>query len=348
MRSKSLRTVRGPRLRGFTLIELLVVISIISILISLLLPAVQNARQAAQRTRCVNNLHQLGLGLELHFSRSLRYPTSGLGIGPAGEDEFEIHSTFTYLLPFLDAGPVYDQMDTRFPYNDAGSAPGNPLAARSVIPVFLCPSNTVRKPSGKDSLGYGYTDYAPIAVVDIESAAAVGSPIRNPTVPNATAGALRVAGTTSASYRDGTSNTIVMMESGGRGEQYFMSKYDDPIASDLLPSGSAARNPWRWAEPACAITVSGPPGAKFGDRVRILNNTSIQLGGPPSCPWTLPNCGPNDEPFSFHEGGVNTLFMDAHVSFLPSTIDPLVVRRLLTPLENIPIADSYGNSFSDY
>jgi len=338
------RSVHG----AFTLIELLVVISIISILISLLLPAVQNARQAGQRTRCINNMHQLGVALELHFTRSLRYPTSGLGIDADGNDEFETHSTFTHLLPFLDAGPVYDQMDLRYPYNDSANASGNPLASRNVIPIFLCPSNPLRKPTGQDALRYGYTDYAPIAVVDIDSAGTAGSPVRNATLPNATHGALKVAGTTSASYRDGTSNTIVMMEAGGRGEQYHMAKFDDPVGNDLLPAGSAVRNPWRWAEPASAITVSGPPGARFGDRVRILNNTSAQPGGPPSCAWTVPNCGPNDEPFSFHEGGVNTLFMDAHVSFLPGSIDPIVMRRLLTPLENIPIADINGNPFSDY
>jgi prepilin-type processing-associated H-X9-DG protein len=268
-------------------------------------------------------------------------------------ETFDTHSTFTQLLPFLDFGPVHDQFDLQYPYNDAANAPSNPLAAKSVVPSYLCPANPVRPKTGQDSLGYGYTDYAPIGYVDIEGqvgvAGVANNPIRNATTPNAVAGALKVGGSSSASYRDGTSNTVSFMEVVGRSEDYYLGNHTDPVGTDLLPAGSTRRNPWRWAEPASAIGVSGPPGAKFGQsRMRILNNTSGAPGGPATCPWTVPNCGANDEPFGFPGGGVNTLFMDAHVTLLKEDIDPVVLRRLLTPLENLPIADASGRSFSEY
>jgi hypothetical protein len=276
------------------------------------------------------------------------YPSTGYGLDADGAEVFETHSVFTHLLPFVDQLPVYDLIDLNYPYNDAANAASNLQAAKSVVPVFLCPSNPIRKTAGIDALGFAYTDYAPTAVVDIDADGKPTTLIRNATVPNATHGALRVGGATPAGYRDGMSNTIAILEAGGRGEQYYLDKYDDPIGAQLLPGSSVARNPWRWAEPASAITVSGPPGALFGDRARIFNNTSATAGGPTSCPWTVPNCGPNDEPFGFHPGGISTVFMDAHVSFLTNQVDPVVVRRLLTPLENLPIADITGNPFSSY
>jgi prepilin-type processing-associated H-X9-DG protein len=60
------------------------------------------------------------------------------------------------------------------------------------------------------------------------------------------------------------------------------------------------------------------------------------------------NCGCNDETFSFHPEGANHLFCDGHAKFLDEDLDPIIYRRLLTPIEGLPIANSYGASFSDY
>src|SRR5262245_11457099 len=151
--------------KGFTLIELLVVIAIIGILVALLIPAVQKAREAAARTQCVNNLKQMGLALHNFADRNGRFPTSGEGVDVAGTGTaFDLQSTFTHILPFIEAGDIYANYDMNTPYN--GSA-GNIAAAKSVIQTYLCPTNPARPASGRDSLGYGYCDYMPIAYTDI-------------------------------------------------------------------------------------------------------------------------------------------------------------------------------------
>ena len=128
--------------KGFTLIELLVVIAIIANLVALLIPAVQKAREAAARTQCVNNLKQMGLALHTYNDRSGRFPTSGEGVDAAGTGTgFDLQSTFTMLLPFLEGADAYALYDINTPYN--GSA-GNIAVAKTVIPTYLCPTNPTR------------------------------------------------------------------------------------------------------------------------------------------------------------------------------------------------------------
>lgn len=348
--SCQLRIVRRKR-KGFTLIEMLVVIAIIGVLVALLLPAVQKAREAAARTQCVNNMRQMGIGMHNHYDQTRKFPSSGEGVDPAlGTTAFDMHSMFTLILPYIEHNDVYEQFDLDYVYNDSTNAPGNVVAAKQAIPEYLCPSNPWRPSSGRDSLGYGYCDYMPIAYTDIDAAAASGTPIRNATWPtNKSIGGMKLGGSNMGDIRDGTSKTIAVMEDVGRSETYFTPKYTSPVNYQLLPSGSDKRNGWRWAEPDTANGVSGPPGAQFGDsKLVLINNNPQPAGGPTGCPWTTNNCGPNDEPFSLHGNGCNTLFFDGHVSFLPNNIDPLVLRRLLTPAEGLPIADSNGNSYVDY
>jgi prepilin-type processing-associated H-X9-DG protein len=75
---------------------------------------------------------------------------------------------------------------------------------------------------------------------------------------------------------------------------------------------------------------SGPSNAAApGSKVARLNNYASPLGGPAECPWAVNNCGPNDEPFSFHSGGVNTTMGDGSVRFLADSIDGVVVKWLV-------------------
>jgi prepilin-type N-terminal cleavage/methylation domain-containing protein/prepilin-type processing-associated H-X9-DG protein len=119
------------RHRGFTLIELLVVIAIIGVLIALLLPAVQKVREAANRTKCANNLKQIALAAHHYHNDAGCFPP-GEAIAPSQA------SALALLLPYLEQGNIYRQFDfSRSVYNDSVNA-----AARAQQPtVYLCPSD---------------------------------------------------------------------------------------------------------------------------------------------------------------------------------------------------------------
>ncbi|MEN1678397.1 MAG: DUF1559 domain-containing protein [Planctomycetota bacterium] len=126
------KTIGGNPIRGFTLVELLVVIAIIGILVGLLLPAVQSAREAARRSQCVNNLKQVSLGISLYEDVAKELPPARVGCDDweapadfAGGVCFNnpcwekvATSGFVLILPYLEQGPLYDQLNT-FP----GDAP---------------------------------------------------------------------------------------------------------------------------------------------------------------------------------------------------------------------------------
>src|SRR5262245_25950288 len=111
---------------GFTLVELLVVVAIIAVLMALVLPAVQKAREAAARTQCLNNVRQIGLAV-LNFESGFRkLPSPGEGLDPSakGNKVYEKHSTPTHLLPYIDQDPLYREFDLTQVYNDPVNAPG--------------------------------------------------------------------------------------------------------------------------------------------------------------------------------------------------------------------------------
>lgn len=119
--------------RGFTLIELLVVIGIIAILIALLLPAVQQAREAARRTQCRNNLKQIGLALHNYLEAFTRFPP--VSVLPSGMT-FEPYSGHVRLLPYIEQANLQSLVD----WNVSSEFTSNPTAARTRVPIYLCPS----------------------------------------------------------------------------------------------------------------------------------------------------------------------------------------------------------------
>src|SRR5947207_843364 len=134
--------------RGFTLIELLVVIAIISVLVSLLLPAVQQAREAARRAQCKNNLKQIGLALHNYEGSCRVFPPSciinpyldGSAFGISYGDAYRVgHPGFAWgvcLLPYLEPTPLYNQFNLNEPCWSLLTA----LAAGTKVPACLCPS----------------------------------------------------------------------------------------------------------------------------------------------------------------------------------------------------------------
>ena len=135
---------------GFTLIELLVVIAIIGVLIALLLPAVQAAREAARRAQCINNLKQLGLALH-NYHDSVRVLPPGASDMNNGWQQW---SPLAMLLPFMEQGPLYNAIN----FNNTGDGcyPGgrNSTVIHSTVSIFLCPSDMDRMTNADGHVNY--------------------------------------------------------------------------------------------------------------------------------------------------------------------------------------------------
>jgi prepilin-type N-terminal cleavage/methylation domain-containing protein len=123
--------------RGFTLVEVLVVIAIIGILVALLLPAVQAAREASRRSQCANNLKQMGLAVQMHLDVKKQFPT-----GATGTDSKSTSWAY-FLLPYMEHKILFDAYRQGFRADD----PANATTMRTPIQVYACPS---RRPAAAD------------------------------------------------------------------------------------------------------------------------------------------------------------------------------------------------------
>ena len=299
--------------RGFTLVELLVVIAIIGVLIALLLPAVQQAREAARRMQCTNQLKQLGLALHNHHDTYGHFPKKGRLEGYNNRI-----SGMLKLFPFIEQSALAEQIKAHEGFATLSEiSPWTPDFAplKQRIPMLLCPSDPGTSQSPPD--GYGAPCNYKFSIGDSYLAIQSSTQSHRGLFEDKDAKAFR-------DITDGTSNTVMMAErsvgttakSVLQGHAFSIAFTSDPtVCRDSVSStnpneyvGSASnRAAQRWSDrvpPFCAFSTVLPPNSA-------------------SC-WTGTNENTNESltsATSYHPGGVNVILADASVRFIPETID---------------------------
>ena len=307
--------------RGFTLIDLLVVIAIIAILMSLLLPAVQQARESARRTQCRNNLKQLALATHNYHDAQKCFPPGQIRIQVSAMPRFRGWSLFVQLLPYIEHTQLYNTWDFQDPLaNETGKR------TAYVLQEVLCPSDVIQqnpiiKPNGSR---YALSSYG-----------GNGGTQSHPPAANTGDGMFAAAGPASPSYplvrfghvTDGTSKTLLF------GERYHVDQN-----YDTFYSAAYAQNPmggWGyWA----------PSGGQFGLSDVTMSSFARINYTMPFTFATKPGSITNSATFeaspeatmringfgSGHPGGAQFALADGSVHFINQNIDPAILTGLST------------------
>ncbi len=314
--------------RAFTLVELLVVIAIIGVLVALLLPAVQAAREAARRMSCSNNLKQIGLALHNYEGSHGVLPPSRIDIS---SPRFQ-QSWVSLALPYIEQGTIHSQYNFGTNWYD----PINDPLTTTRVPTMLCPSS----PSGRlvptsslysavtngqrsDQPRWGYADYGSVNAVRNAFIVASGLPSIN---QRDALGALGrgPAGVTFAELLDGTSNTILIAEVAGRPTQFVGRKPSlNPRAGNIAFGSPYTADGWGWADINAGFSVDGANSAG-------VQNATASNGAPTIVGNCVMNCTNDSEIYGFHPGGAMVVMGDGSVRFLSQTISGRSLVALIT------------------
>ncbi|MEW4566915.1 DUF1559 domain-containing protein [Tautonia sp. JC769] len=295
--------------RGFTLIELLVVIAIIGVLIALLLPAVQAAREAARRAQCANNLRQLGLAAHNFYTAFDSFPTN---------ENSPIRYWGAQLLPYFEQGNLFDVYN----HEDHFRVMANSTAVQTPLSVFLCPSTPESPlmnpffPATIPAELRGTLDPWPAAAADYAAGAGINSnlwtapavlPGPRPNTDGVFQGNANSGRRKIQEIRDGTSNTAMFLESAGRPLMY-RGRLPVPNAGTTT-STSVLICGWAEGNVFVAWGYDGNGSAKGSCMVNCSNRFAV---------------------YGFHPGGAHLGMADGSVRFVKETIDAATFAALMT------------------
>jgi prepilin-type N-terminal cleavage/methylation domain-containing protein/prepilin-type processing-associated H-X9-DG protein len=326
---------------GFTLVELLVVIAIIGILIAVLLPAVQAAREASRRMACSNNLRQIGLAVHNHIDSNGTIPqgTDAFPRSTTNQNTGQRYSGLVFLLPYMEQQALYEVMQTTMPSTNAW----NHSQRKTVIKNFLCPSdgNAEQPGTGDCARGNYALSAGDYAIVSREnSTETAGFYSRGAFQPQRSLPL--------ESLSDGTSNTAVASERASFTTVRFYSTVTYTVLGGLVHSVSGVFpnsnynscettgfNPQR-----CFNNHDGkgkyPSGSQAVEQSNIGKTSSRWIDGGTPFVWfntilppNSPSClASNDDgapilapPTSNHSNGCQVAFADGSVSFITNSIN---------------------------
>jgi len=335
------KSCRWEQQRAFTLVELLVVVATVAILLLLMLPAVNAARESARRTSCVNNLRQLGIGILTHQSNLGRFPPGQFRVG----HNRDIWGWAVAVLPYIEEEATFARIDLRQSMTSAYNkgTPHAPGPVTEVIPVFLCPSTARRHPSRVgDRIGDldGDGDF-----MDIEETWPT-DPKKEEDRPMDGMGCIDYMANSGPNRKAPNPADSQRKPYGQRNLGVFCSFKDNsgryepqpPITAERIKDGASQTlaiiesTGQGWFADGHGVWASGLNIGSLGKEFAEdpLHPDSVLIARPAINLTPELVAWANEMPRSDHQGGVNALFCDGHVQFLSDDISVDVLRCLAT------------------